>query len=122
MAVSPDRASKFLNERTTNWIVTSGSGQKISGNSSYQSWSTGMNGFDAGSNLTAIPTTSKLDPNSKPFAPRQPIITNGHAGQMQIRGKCWHWYDATSEYRAEFYFFKIIENLHSYILCFCWLI
>jgi len=44
-----------------------------------------MNGFDAGSNLTAIPTTSKLDPNSKPFAPRQPIITNGHAGQMQIR-------------------------------------
>ena len=91
MAVSPDRASKIFNERTTNWIVTSGSGQKISGNSSYQSWSTGMNGFDAGSNLTAIPTTSKLDPNSKPFAPRQPMITaghNGHNGHMQIRGKC----------------------------------
>ena len=39
----------------------------------YQAWSSGLNEKISGS---SGPTTSNLDPNSKPFAPRQ-VFSNG---------------------------------------------
>lgn len=87
---SSARTPQLLTERTTtNWIANSAS--KITGNTGYQAWSSGFNNFDGGSNLTSQTTSllssvtvaSKLDPNSKPFAPRQTIATT--SGQSFVK-------------------------------------
>jgi len=68
------------NDRTQEWIMTGGGSQKFSG-MQYQNWSMGINRFgehencgdeqsNGGSGNQSL--ASKLDPNSKPFAPRQP--------------------------------------------------
>jgi len=69
-------------DRTQEWIMTGGGSQKFSG-MQYQNWSTVYNRFGdldkngedqnvGGSGNQSV--SSKLDPNSKPFAPRQPPL------------------------------------------------
>ena len=67
-----ERTENFLTERKTldDWVVNSG-GQKVSGNPFYQAWSNGLNEKTSASG----PVSSNLDPNSKPFAPRQVILS-----------------------------------------------
>jgi len=73
-------------DRTQEWIMTGGGSQKKFSGMQYQNWSAGIDRFvergensvggeeqngDSGNGNQSI-NPSKLDPNSKPFAPRQP--------------------------------------------------
>ena len=53
----------------------------------YQAWSSGLNEKISGS---SGPTTSNLDPNSKPFAPRQ-VFSNGENIPAK-QGMFWNYY------------------------------
>lgn len=71
-------------DRTQEWIMTGGGSQKKFSGMQYQDWSSGIDRPDrfdelldcgeeqngGSGNLSSV--ASKLDPNSKPFAPRQP--------------------------------------------------
>lgn len=67
-------------DRTQEWIMTGGGSEKKLSGMEYQNWSAGIDRFveggdcgeeqNGGSGSQSVP--SKLDPNSKPFAPRQP--------------------------------------------------
>lgn len=82
-----------IDDRTQEWIMTGGGSQKKFSGMQYQNWSTGINrlvdlgkcgeeqnngGF--GNRPNPIQTNPyKLDPNSKPFAPRQPPFPSSRA-------------------------------------------